>query len=228
MIDQVDQRLKDWIHATLSETDVSLAQPSDEMTGRCIGMYLMEVVRTPTARGNARRPPLQISLRYLVTSWAEDPEEAHRMLGELIFAAMEKSEFEVESDPSPVALWTAFNTAPRPSFVLRVPLRLERPQEKIPLVRKPPIIKNSPMVPLEGQILGPEGIPLKGARVEVPGLQISTSTDSRGRFAFSAVPVNPPLKRLIITFKGSEHVFSPEQPITEMAPLLIHLKELEV
>jgi hypothetical protein len=59
------------------------------------------------------RPPLGISLRYLVTTWCENVKEAHRLLGDLMLAALEETKFEVEAIPAPVELWRAFGIAPR-------------------------------------------------------------------------------------------------------------------
>jgi len=226
MIDQVDGRLEDWIGTVLEGTNVSLAAPSGTETGRGIGLYLMELMHTPPPRG-ARRPPLQISLRYLVTTWAEKSEEAHRMLGELVFAAMEHPEFEVERHPVPVTLWTALGVAPRPSFVLRLPLRLERPERIAPLVRVAPVVRKSPMASLHGLVRGPGDVPVMGARVELPALQLSTSTDSEGRFHFSAIPTAPPVKLLVVKAKGQELSVATERAVAAGEPLLIRLQGLE-
>src|SRR2546421_5963544 len=137
MIDQVDRRLADWIAGTLDKkVEVSLAPPSEQATGQGVGLYLLELISNPLPRG-MRRPPLQLMLRYLVTTRADKPEEAHRMLGELVVAAMENPEFEVEQESLPVAVWSAFGIVPRPAFVLRVPFRHERPERLAPRVRQP-------------------------------------------------------------------------------------------
>jgi hypothetical protein len=227
MIDQVDQRLKDWVSGVLGATEVSLAAPSQAESGQGVGLYLMELVQTPAPR-SVRRPPLQISLRYLVTAWAEEYEKAHRMLGVLMFAAMENSEFEVEQDPVPVSLWVALSVRPRPSFVLRLPLRRERPEPHVPLVRLPLVIKGSPMAGLHGLVLGPGDMPVMGARVEVPALQLSTHTDPDGRFHFSAVPTDPPVKLLMVRAKGQELSIKIDEAVGFDEPLLIRLQGLEV
>jgi len=105
MIDQVDQDLVRWVQNILTDSKVSLTPPQPSEAGEGVGLFLMDTVLTPPARGT-KRPPLQITLRYLVTTWAESPEKAHRMFGELLFAALESSEFEVESKPPDV--WKAF------------------------------------------------------------------------------------------------------------------------
>src|SRR5229473_4294663 len=162
MIDQTDRRLVAWIGGILDQVNVSLAAPAATEIGRTVGLYLLELVQSPPARGT-RRPPIQMILRYLVTAQAAKPEEAHQMLGNLVIAALEDPEFEVEQEPLPIATWTALGVAPQPSFVLRVPFRHERPEKLAPPVRKPLVIKQLPLRSFEGQILGPEDIPLMNA-----------------------------------------------------------------
>jgi len=85
-------------------------------------------------------------------------------------------------------MWTALGVPPRPAFVLRVPMRRELAVRRGPLVRRPIEIEIAPAGPLTGFCLGPEEIPLTGALVEVPALNVSTRSDQDGRFAFSSVP----------------------------------------
>jgi hypothetical protein len=223
MIDQIDRRLAAWIGGILDQVDVSLAPPEAAETARGVGLYLMELVQSPPARGT-RRPPLMMTLRYLVTTQAAKPEDAHQMLGDLVVAALENSEFEVEQEPLPLALWTSLGIAPRPSFVLRVPFIHERPEKLAPLVRKPIVIKHLALRSLEGQILGPEDIPLMNARVELPALELFTTTDSKGRFHFSSVPAMPGARLLRVRAKGQEFSINTEQAGSEDDPLVIHLQ----
>jgi hypothetical protein len=223
MIDQIDRRLAAWIGGILDQVDVSLAPPEAAETARGVGLYLMELVQSPPARGT-RRPPLMMTLRYLVTTQAAKPEDAHQMLGALVVAALENPEFEVEQEPLPLALWTSLGIAPRPSFVLRVPFIQERPEKLAPLVRKPIVIKHLALRSLEGQILGPEDIPLMNARVELPALELFTTTDSKGRFHFSSVPAMPGARVLRVRAKGQEFSINTEQAGSEEDPLVIHLQ----
>jgi hypothetical protein len=223
MIDQIDRRLAAWIGGILDQVDVSLAPPEAAETARGVGLYLMELVQSPPARGT-RRPPLMMTLRYLVTTKAAKPEDAHQMLGDLVVAALENPEFEVEQEPLPLALWTSLGIAPRPSFVLRVPFIHERPEKLAPLVRKPIVIKHLALRSLEGQILGPEDIPLMNARVELPALELFTTTDSKGRFHFSSVPAMPGARLLRVRAKGQEFSINTEQAGSEDDPLVIHLQ----
>lgn len=223
MIDQIDRRLAAWIGVILDQVNVSLAPPGTAETARGVGLYLMELVQTQPARVT-RRPPLMMTLRYLVTTQASKPEDAHQMLGALVIAALENPEFEVEQDPLPLSLWTALGIAPRPSFVLRVPFRHERPEKLAPLVRKPIVIKQLPLHSFEGRILGPENTPLMNARVELPALELFTNTDSRGKFHFSAVPATPGARLLRVRARGQEFSINTEQAGSDEDPLVIHLQ----
>lgn len=223
MIDKIDRQLVDWIGGILKQVDVSLAPPAEAEAAAGVGLYLMELVQSQPAR-TARRPPLVMTLRYLVTTHAAKPEDAHQMLGKLVVAALENPEFEVEQEALPLSLWTAFGVAPRPSFVLRAPFIHEREQKRAPLVKKPIIIKHFPLRSFGGQILGPEDIPLMNVRVELPILDLSTNTDSKGRFFFSAVPAAPGPKLLRVLAKGQEFSINTEQAGSDNDPLVIHLQ----
>lgn len=223
MFDQIDRRLADWIETLLDQVEVSLAPPGRTEAGRGVSLYFMELVQTPPARGQ-RRPPLQMTLRYLVTTHSSNPEEAHQMLGTLVIAALENPEFEVEQETLPLAIWSALGIAPRPSFVLRVPFKHERPEKIAPPVLHPLIVKHSPMRGLTGQVFGPRNIPIVDARVELPALQLQTNTDSKGRFHFSAIPVEPRVKLLRVRAKGQEFSITMDQAGHNDEPLVIHLQ----
>lgn len=202
MIDEVDRSLREWIGTVLGETPVSLAPPaSEEKAG--VKLYLLDLLEGPAAR-ERRSQPLQLKLRYLVTVAAEEPEEAHRRLGELAFAALESADFEVELGALPDSLWRAFGVMPRPAFLLRVPLRRERPARPVRRVLEPLVVHTAPLTTLPGLVLGPGDIPLAGAQVELPSLGISARTDAYGRFELASVPAGAPAGTLRVRAKGLE------------------------
>jgi Carboxypeptidase regulatory-like domain/Pvc16 N-terminal domain len=227
MIDLIDRRLSDWIKNTLDDVEVFLTAPEAAEPGRGVGLYLLELLHTPAAR-TAQKPPLQITLRYLVTARADAPEEAHRLLGQLIFAALENAEFEVEPNAPAAELWGALGVAPRPSFVLRLPLRREqRPEQAAPRVRVPLVVKGAALTSLRGQVVGAGGVPVAGARVELPSASLSTRTDFEGRFTFPAVPASPRAQLLRVRAKGRDFSITAERAGDEDRTLVIHLQGLE-
>ncbi|MGO9270173.1 MAG: carboxypeptidase regulatory-like domain-containing protein [Terriglobia bacterium] len=232
MIDEVDRRLKDWVKSILEGVEVHLTAPGNAMEPgateeRGIGLYLMEVAVMPPA-STSKLPPLQVALRFLVTSWSEDPEDAHRLLGELVFAAMENPEFEVELAPVPMAVWGALGVPPRPSFVLRVLLKRARHMPKAKPVTAFPVVKTLAVVSLHGVVWGPNDTPLADAEVQVPALRLTARTDYKGRFHFSGVPGEGQTKTLRVRAKGRELSLTTDQNYPDASkPLLIRFDKME-
>ena len=225
LIDVLDSELQDWIRSKLREVDVSLDPPGDHGDGRGVSLYLLDVTPKPSARGE-RRAPLQLRVRYLVTTWAKDPAAAHRDLGELVFSAMQEPRFEVDPLPVPTQTWMAFGLAPRPSFVLAATAQKELPEPDTKLVTEPVFVP-APFSSLHGLVMTPDDIPVPRARVELPSLQASAVTDSRGRFRFVRVPTEPPTKVILVTAKGRKERYEADAVASEEDPLLLRFDPRE-
>lgn len=204
MIADADDRLLAWAGATVSQAAVSLEPPADHADGQGVSLYLLELVAAPSMRGGEGRTPLQLALRYLVTTWAADARAAHELLGQLVAAAMERHDFDAELTPPATELWSALGVRPRPAFLLRVPVRQERPEPERRPVRQPLRVQFGTMAHLAGVVLGPGDVPVSGARVEIPIVGAATETDAWGRFAFPGVPTQPPTLRARVRARGRE------------------------
>lgn len=227
MIERVDERLKNWVMSILDDVTVSLDAPEAARKSRTVRTYLMEIVQSQVPR-TTKRPPLQVILRYLVTAEDGDNESGHRLLGDLLAGALESSEFEVDPEPVPIAVWAGFGVPPRPSFVLRAPLRIERTQPKVKRVLMPLVVNTTAMVALDGMVLGPGDFPLSGAQVELPALQLSTHTDYKGRFRFAAVPAGPPYMTLRVSAKGRQVTVSTSTDGRRVGePLVVRIERME-
>jgi len=227
MIDQIDDRLEQWTKEQAPNTQVSFGPLQEPSKGPGVHFQLLELVPDASARGVKEPVPTKVKLVYLVTTWADDPKQMHRMLGLLMFAAMENPDWEVEAAPPP-ALWSALGLTARPAFCLRVPLTRERPQRQVQKVRSPLVIKQSPMRPLHGRVLGPNKVAIMGACVELPALRQLTRTDHEGRFLFAAVPSDPPVNLIRVNAKGREISITPERSLAPDQPLIIQLSESEI
>ena len=112
--------------------------------------------------------------------------------------------------------------------MLRVPMLQERKLPVTKLIRETMILRDSPLVSLQGMVVGPENIPIVGARVELPGFQRTTYTDHKGLFLFSAIPADPARKRLRVKAKGREVAVLAEHGAHMPDPLVIHVDIAEV
>jgi hypothetical protein len=222
MLEEVDQRLKTWVGRVLGDAPVSLSAPAGDTGQPGVGLFLLELGAAPPPR-TTRRPPLRISLCYLVTAGADTPERAHHLLGELVFAALEEPDFEVDLSPLPITLWSALGVPPRPAFRLRVPCERKRPMPVVPRVRVPLVIRTVPAEALQGRVVGPGDIPIPGALVELPSMSLYSRTDAQGRFRFPAVPTGTPIGQLEVRAKGEVLRVRAEELPTEAGTLQVRL-----
>jgi len=213
MFGAIDQELTQWARDLLGDADVSLAPPPGDQG---VNLYLLTMEPLPPARTN-ERAPLQVKLNYLVSCWNDNAQAAHDQLSQLVFAAMDHADFEVSFALTP-DLWSSFGTPPRPAFLLSVIARHERPQPDVPRVRHPMVVETTGITALSGLVTGPEEIPLAGAYVVLPGIQLSQYTNPRGEFTFQRVPTMP--LRLLVRAKGAERQLTVEHPNGE--PVRIH------
>ena len=203
MIDEVDARLKTWVENVLGTVDVALTPPREPQPEPTVHLYLLQIV-PELSSPDGKRSPVQIMLHYLITVRAAEPEQAHKLLGDLVLAAIDNAEFALDFDPLPMETWIALGVEPQPAFVLKIPLERERPEPDVALVRTPMVLRASSIATLQGVVLGPEDLPLYGALVELPDSRLYQRTDSHGRFRFPTVPADPPVKRVRVSAKGHE------------------------
>jgi hypothetical protein len=205
MIDTVDVKLTTWADKIVGKGFTSLAAPGVRPTPRGVSLYLLDLIPTLPPR-SAKTVRLEVSLRYLVSSWSEKPAEAHKLVGDLLFAALENSEFTVETTAVPMEVWRSLGTPPTPAFVLKVPLYKDLPQRQTKYVRQF-VLETVPSVSLSGLVTGPGDIPLSGALVQLPSLNLDARTDYRGRFQFRNVAAEPLDQILLVRAKGREQTF---------------------
>lgn len=196
MIDEADDQMLAWAKRVVPDVPASIAPPPAKDGEPGVRIHLLSLAPVPAARG-AKRPPLELALRYLVTTSSANQADAHRWLGVLAFDAMDTTEWKVESDPPDVDVWRAFDVPPRPAFVVRVPLRLPRNDRQAPLVRKPLVVDMHATTALAGIVTGPEEVPIAGATVEIPSLQLFATTGDDGAFRFPQLPASSSITLIV-------------------------------
>lgn len=226
MIDNVDHLLTDWSTTVIPDIPVSLLAPGKIEQRPCVGLYLMDLLHAP-ARHDSRSVPLELTLRYLVTAWHDDPQSAHGLLARLLSAASDSSDFDIEVQPLSSDTWTAFGVPPQPAFLIRVPLRIQRPEPWARPVRKRVEVLHRSLGALSGILLGPEDLPIPNARIELMGFDAKAETDGRGRFRFDAIPTTLTTRRLRILAKGRTLMVHVAPQDDESKPLIIRLDQLE-
>jgi hypothetical protein len=223
MIDEADQELRDWVVSVIPNANVITELPQAAGERPAIHLFLLEVQNgVPNQREHARS--FEFLLRYLVTVSAADSEAAHRLFGQLLLAAMERSDCQVELRAFTPEFWIAIGASPRPAFFLVRPLVIARAQQ-VTRVRQPVELRFSPSATLSGVVLTRFDTPVARARVEMVDSTAVTYTDARGRFQFGAMPAHALAKPLRVIAKGLE-VVVPQRARTD-EPLVIRFDPKE-
>jgi hypothetical protein len=226
MLDQADRELQAWVQGVLPEAEIVLGPPRQLEGKHGVSLYLLALADSRPAWVN-RQASKQVALRYLITTWAAQEEQAHAQLGKLMVAAMEKRQYELCLEELPATLWAALGMVPRPVLTLWVPYSIEQQERVIKLVRGPLVVQGAPVRSLHGIVLGPGDIPIMGASVELPALQLRNSTDTRGRFFFATVPGESQSFQLIVKARGYRQSVIVEQSLSEKEPLAIRFTSFD-
>jgi hypothetical protein len=187
--------------------------------------FLLEMMPA-SLPSTGRKPPLRWMLRFLVTGWASDPLAAHALLTELAFSAAARTGWQVEQEPVSLSVWAAFGVAPRPSFLVRVPLELV--QEEGPSAPKARTLSMSggTLVALRGVLFGADDVPLSGGSVELPALNLRTETNAGGEFCLKGVPGSI-VNTLRVMAKGSSLAVECRANDYATSPLILRMGTTE-
>lgn len=221
MIQDTDRQLQEWAQACVNDVTVTLHAPLAAPEGQGVSLYLYQIADGPPARSITVAPPLRVLARYLVTTWAATPEQAHALLETLLFAALEDPAYEVDLAPLDPALWTGLGVMPQPAFVLNVPVTRPRAQPATPRVRQPLEVETALLVAVHGQVLGPGDVPIAHAQIAVPALDLSLQTDRTGRFALTNLPAGRSAVTVHVRAKGDAQTLSVSPADYGDKPLII-------
>lgn len=199
-----DHRVVAWLQGMMPDVEVALRPPSSDVpTGRGVSVHLVEMRPGQESRP-ARPEALRLQLTYLVTSWAPDARQAHDLLAQVAFAAMDDTEIELRQDPPDAAFWLAAGLVPSPALLLTVPLDQARQTLPTRPVLRPLVTRSARMGRLAGWVRTPGDVAIAGAAVEVPALDRRTRTDRGGRFSIEAVPIGGGHLQVRVRAKGRE------------------------
>jgi len=219
--------LQGWVKTIAPAAAWTLNMPlaKEVVTGTSVSTYLLDM--TPAAvASTGRRPPLRWMMRFLVTCWATDSLVAHALLTELAFAAGAQTSWQIEQEPVSLSVWAAFGIAPRPSFMVKMPL--EMVQEEGPTAPKAKTLSMNgyTLVALRGVLLGPDDVPLSGGSVELPALNLRTETNAGGEFCLKGVPGST-LNTLRAMAKGSSLAVECRANDYATSPLILRMSKIE-
>jgi hypothetical protein len=141
--------------------------------------------------------------RTLATLLRASPLPKEHYVGQLVYQQtpiiLEAAQTEILENPAEI--WSALNNEFKPSISLKVILELDLELvEEIPLVltkkvvfadQQGRILAGEEIIQIGGTVYDQKGLPVVGARVRVVERDQAATTDNRGHFAFSHIPVGP-------------------------------------
>ena len=184
--DDVTREIVAWVQECLPELPVRILVSDDVERRPGITVQLANIAPLPGPRTD--RASFVLAIDYLISVQSKDPLAAHRAVGELVFAALQRPDLEICQASAIAAVGERQDNHALPGVLIRAKLARDRVFDQAPLVRRPPVVEAEGVVPLEGIVLGPNDIPVPDATVEITALGASVLTDGRGRFRFAAAP----------------------------------------
>lgn len=218
--DDVTRGFIAWAGSVLPGLAISCRTLSDKTVSEGIDVRLLGLEPRPSPR--VASPPMVVALDYLVSVRAADAFAEQHAAAELLFAALDLPDCTIRTDLPAHALIGALGLPAAPAFILQ--LTLSRPREvdrHPPLVRFPMVLRATDIDALEGEVRGPQDMPVAAAKVSLPGSHRTVRTDARGRFRLPGVPSGGDPVELEIQARGvtARAEARPGRPVIIRLPL---------
>ena len=197
MIDDLDEVLRKLLVRDLpiknGEVEIKFEQPKREWSARLskptLNVYLYDLRENLKLRGSEnwqisrnkdgtvsqKRNPVRMNLHYIITAWANDPDDEHRLLTRVLMALFRHSDLpkellppSLQNQPAPITIqvaqeadlekpsdvWNVMDNEMKPAVVLTITLVLD-PYEAIlaPIVRTRELTFGQAAAPQQAQVL---------------------------------------------------------------------------
>lgn len=204
MFGEVDANVRAFLEAH-ADAPVTFEAHRAEGDDPRVHAYLL-ALDVPDQFRNLAPAPVQVLLRYVVTVYDPEPQQAHDRLGKLVFAAMDSDTFRTDLRPLPIQTWAALGVPPQPCLQLEAVARRVRESTQGPPVRALLLRLERTAGRVSGVVRTPEGRPFPRAEVVLAAVGRRTHTDNRGRFSFTNVPQPLEDDRVEVRAKGFEAI----------------------
>ncbi len=167
-----------------------------------------------TGTGGASRHPYRFVVRYVVAATSADGTDSLALLDLVLTAAVRAGAPAVALEALDAGVWSALGARPRPVILVEVPVMIGHDAVDEYRVRAPLQLRQTPLRPLRGTVLGPDDQPISALPVEVVGTPMRALTDHRGRFRFVSVPGD---RRVALRMSGRGRTFTATVDLNTLA-----------
>lgn len=208
------------------EVTTRIALPGDTQSGEpgAALVWPLALLTEPGRVGLSHGEPLRFRVRYLLV--AAGPTFLD-VLDRALHAVVGRDGMLVVPEPVPADTWRALGAVPQAALLIDVPALVLPATDTPPpgRVLSPLRLDTVSLRPLRGQVVGEQGVPLAGVRVEATGTGRAAYTDARGGFTLSGLP-DRELARLVLFLRDRQLTVDVDPTSTE--PVLIHCNLKEV
>src|SRR5262245_9858661 len=188
-------------------------------------VWPLAVLPEQTLRTAGGREPLRMRVRHLIP--VDGPASAAGTPLDLVLgAAAEDGDFPLVIEPIPNDMWLALGVKPQLGLQVDMHVHVARTARVAPLVRAPLRMDHAPMRSMRGRVVGPEGVPLAGIRVQATSTGTTTYTDSGGHFVLAGLVSSEGGTRLLLSGRGlhlqAEVAATAEEPVV----IQCHIEEV--
>ena len=194
---EATRAISEWIASALPGIPVAVQSASDWQSRKGSTIRLLSANPVPTSNGS--RQAFSLQLDYLVSLAMDDVVEEHDALCELLFAALDRTDFQILEQHEAMALRREFEVPAGAHLFLSINLQRQKQITRAPAVIRPLVVKTAPVTVIQGIVLGPQDTPLVDVRVELPALNLATLTDFAGRFRLTGGMMPNEAARLVAT-----------------------------
>lgn len=144
MLGDTSRELLEFVASLGSGVPAFLVSPASGSAskGEYISIYLLEIT-LPSNPVTRALKGLSISMRYLVTTFAEGEEEAHDLLEEILKAVWLNKDYQLEMAPPPENLWLALGIPPRPCVIIEADREISFAEDEVQVVTKDLILEQN-------------------------------------------------------------------------------------
>ena len=196
-LEATEKDLSSWLQTVLAEWPLYFIKNKERHH-----FFLELVFISPGHKGAAVHLPkaTQISLHYRLTGYGVDADDCRQALTRAFILISQHKRYDISEhhqlDPEDK----------KPSLTFSVPLKVLHPVKTLPRVSSMPQLQSVGLAQLRGRILGPGGLAVANAVIEIETLSLRTRTCPKGLFVLDNLPMNSD-QQLNITARNHQQTF---------------------
>jgi hypothetical protein len=227
ILDDLYSSLRAWVESSVPKAKLRFDAPTVAADGDLtVSAYVCGLSQAPRAQ-----PPepslrvVELEADVLVTAHAESAAEAAEAVARLATSDTESLGLKIQPSVDQ-ATWLAFGLPPQPALLLHGLVRWETPRT-VPKRVRTFSIQSGVARTVEGTLLGPGGVALANATVELDAIGARSRTNAFGQFRFGAIPAGEDEMALTVSARGRRYKVTGGSRLDKAGRWLVEIEDAE-